>query len=447
MRKQHDDEILYHYYVKLGEKNEAKKSKSTIEKDKEIISSIVGNVSLMLLRLENTERSTMAEIHDSIMLSKALYTQYSLIKGRSPKLIGSSLNLSMDRLLLAMSRNEAENISWLRSQEKDGDKIDIDKIFTIEQNMLRLGFEPARSIVAEEFRRAPKEFLREEIYYITRSGKRFHLAECPYCKGRNLIEISESETVKENITPCGCVFEYWDAPSLEINCVTAFIDESIHTVMWNEDGRKGKAGSYSYIICRGSLNDESQITEKNLIAQGVDFMGEYTHVERLTEAAVGKVLLTLSYDYGFGGGVKIYTDNSGAVSRWDKVYKNSQLSKRFTSVKVKYIPREKNKLADKLGRSRILLDMPVGAYNEWLKKSKKIDELNIKVKQLEKELANIREIPEVIVAANVISAEEEENKSIVIARLKLCFDKIRKTWRDDSKRNKMTRLGEMTNIV
>ena len=76
--------------------------------------------------------------------------------------------------------------------------------------------------------------------------------------------------------------------SIDHTCVTAFIDESIHSVAWDEQGHKGKAGIYSYIICWGNLSSESQITDKRVITDGVDYTGENEHIERITETAVGR---------------------------------------------------------------------------------------------------------------------------------------------------------------
>ncbi len=62
------------------------------------------------------------------------------------------------------------------------------------------------------------------------------------------------------------------------------------------------------------------------------------------------------------------------------------------------IPREKNRKADQLGRTRMLLDMPISAYNEAVKNKTRVKELEKRVKQLEAEKNSDTEIHEVIVA-------------------------------------------------
>ena len=75
----------------------------------------------------------------------------------------------------------------------------------------------------------------------------------------------------------------------------------------------------------------------------------------------------------------IFTDNKPAAEHWGEVAKNSKLAKHFLSVKVSFIPREKNRKADQLGRTRMLLDMPISAYNEAVKNKNRVKELEKRV--------------------------------------------------------------------
>ena len=179
--------------------------------------------------------------------------------------------------------------------------------------------------------------------------------------------------------------------------MTAFIDESIHPVAWNEEGQKGKEGSFSYIICRGLINSEDDIREGLVISKGVDFIGENRQLNKITEAAVGKVLLSLLYDFEFDGNVQIYTDNKPVTNSWKNGALNSKLAKEFLSVEVDFVPREMNKKADKLGRSRMLLDMPVSTYNETVKKCARVKELEKEIREKEEQIQILREQEEVIV--------------------------------------------------
>lgn len=188
-----------------------------------------------------------------------------------------------------------------------------------------------------------------------------------------------------SVLPCKCVDSTHLQGEPEHTFVTAFIDETIHPVNWDEKGNKGKAGSFSYILCWGKVTYESQITDQRLITQSVDYTGEHEHIERITETAIGKVMLSLIYDYNFSGKVRIFSDNQSAVNHWSEVALNSKLAKSFEKVEVIFIPREKNKRADQLGRTRMLLDMPINAYNEMVRKCARLNELENRIRKLAEE--------------------------------------------------------------
>ncbi len=360
-----DEEILYSCYMKLAEKKAAKTKKKDLSKDKAQASGIAAKSSLMLMRLTSRDLKLSAvDIQKYLIAVKGMYMQYSSIKWRNPSCLSETMADTMDKLIRAVCKHEADMIGMLRVQETGGYRIDIRSIFEQRKNLNRLATTLARTIVAEAINDTdnPIEFLTK--YYITDTGKRFHREDCPHCKGRYLSAAAQKMIENQKLTPCRCLSGLSTDEETDHTCVTAFIDESIHPVVWDAKGERGKAGSYSYILCRGDLLSETQITDKRIITQGVDYIGEYDHVERITETAIGKVLVTLAYDYEFIGQVQIYTDNQAAVKHWRDVAKNSKLAKLFISVKVSYISRENNKKADRLGRTRMLLDMPISVYKE-----------------------------------------------------------------------------------
>ncbi len=179
-----------------------------------------------------------------------------------------------------------------------------------------------------------------------------------------MIPIKRADAEEQKLTACRCIILKDAARRESMNYATAFVDESIHPVRWNEDGKRGKSGSFSYIICRGSLSNEMEITDSNIIVKDVDYSRENVHVERITESAIGKVMITLAYDFNFSGHLQIYTDNLSAVKKWGEISKNNLLSEHFESVTVSHIPRSKNKKADKLGRTRAILDLPIDKFEE-----------------------------------------------------------------------------------
>ncbi len=386
MQYKTDEEILYSCFLKLGQDGKSKNNIVPASEDKTLIAGITSSVSLMITRLASDDiMLSTIDIQKYLQSSKGIYLQYLTIRRRNPGCISNSLISSMDNLVHAMSHHEAEMISTLRTQEKNGEYIDIQSIFDNKKNLKRLKETNARTIVADALKdpNMPVDFM--PIYYMTASGKRFHHRDCPYCRNK-MLEAATIEEIKERkLSPCKCLESLQSADGVDRTSVTAFVDESIHPVRWNEKGRKGKAGSFSYIICWGDLKDEGQISDKNLIAQGVDFISEHEKLERITESAVGKVLMTLAYDCEYIGHVHIYTDNISVADHWTDLAINSRLAKCFMSVKVSHITRDKNTRADKLGRTRMLLDMPMDTYKSMVKSDIKIKELEKKIRRLEEE--------------------------------------------------------------
>ncbi len=373
-----DEEILYNCYQRLGEKCESKNSKVDKLADRILVGGIGSKIPIVLTRLSDSECLSMIDIQKNLLRAKGLYLQYRLVRGRNSDCINSKFETDMDELLHALCKLEAGMLNEVRLENKKDYDIDLTSIFGTNRNLNMLGTSLARTIVCAAIKSKEIVPAFAPLFYVTLTGKKYHRIDCHYCKGKQLTSIIHSDIFNKNLAPCKCLESLKIRETLERTCVTAFVDESIHTVMWDEKGVEGKSGSYSYIICWGALENETHIKDENIIAQGVDYIGEHEHIERITETAVGKVLLTLLYDFDYKEKVQIFTDNISAVNNWQNVSKNDKLANCFRSVKVDYIPRGKNKKADKLGRSRVLLDMPVSSYNELVKRAVQMEEFGKK---------------------------------------------------------------------
>ena len=326
-----DEEILYGCYKELEKIAEKKTKEVDPEGDKQLISGIASSTSLMLMRLtDKSIRLTMTELQKYLIKAKGLVYQYYLIKGRNPGYIYPSLSESMNKLVHAVAHHEAEMLSTLRGQEKNGDKIDIQSI--LKPRIVQLSSVLARDLIRDSINRGNKPFIKEDD---------------------------------------------------KKNYVTAFVDEAVRPIEWDNNGFKGKTGSFSYIICSGYLDSEKQISTSKRIGSGVEYINETVHIELITANAIGKVLMDLAYDHDFKGNVLIYTDNMVASNKWDQIPKNVKLARLFKSVKVIYIPREENKEADKLGRTRVHLDIPTVVYEQTIKKAGRVRELEAKVQLME----------------------------------------------------------------
>lgn len=367
-----DEQILYECYIKLGAKVEEKARKKgnvSVESDKKLIEEINSKLSLLLVYLAENSVLTATERYKKLMTAKGTCMQFFQVRGRNPKCIIGSMNDRMNRLIRAVAKHEADMLQSVRCQEVGGERIDLEIIFEKKSNFNRLGSTIARDIVKDAMKdRSLSVGKSKAVYYITQTGKKYHTDNCPFCRGRTLIPSTRAAVENQKLTACKCIALKKAADEADMNCVTAFIDESIHPVKWNEAGKGDHVGSYSYIICRGRLTSENDIENTVVIAQGIDYMKEKNHIERLTEAAIGKVMMMLAYDYNFKGNVQIFTDNIVAMEKWNTISMNSRLANLFESVTVTFIPREKNTRADKLGRSRMFMSIPTRTYNEIVNK-------------------------------------------------------------------------------
>ncbi len=391
-----DERILYELFQNISSRHASKDQKyKNHADDKRIFDGITSKISLLTMRLNEEGLVSIVDIRKNLTKAKSHFIQLSTIRGRHPEYFSDAIDKQIDEMLTGICKQEAEMISGLRMQETGGERIDIREVFSKKKNLSQLGSQFARDIIVSEISEEKFRSRHISTYFITDTGKKYHREDCPFCKGRHLSEVTKSMVESQKLTPCKCLSPSED--SYDPSYMTAFIDESIHPVAWDENGHKGKEGSYSYIICRGLIHDENEIRDGRVLAKGVDFIGETRRVHRVTEAAVGKVLISLLYDHGFDGNVQIFTDNQSVASSWKSVATNSRLAKEFKSVRVSYIPRGMNKKADRLGRSRVLLDIPEKTYRELVRRGDRIKELEKKVKEAEEQIRILREQEGVIV--------------------------------------------------
>lgn len=409
-----DEEILLDAYHKLAEgylNGNKKKKNVSLKNDQNLTNGILGKVCMKLIYLDEMTTITMAEIQSHLNSSKAMFVQYNQIKARNPAAVSGILENRMEQLVRAMARHEADMLVDLRNQEPGGDRIDIEEVFSEKKYYNRLGSTLARVVVRDAIKdNATSVGNSNATVYITETGKKYHVKDCPYCRRWNLIATTKAMAENQKLTPCKCIAEKKAADEVDHSFVTAFIDESIHPVQWNENGSKGNVGSFSYIICWGHLDSELEISEKNIITKGVDYTAEHKKIERLSEEAIGKVMVKLAYDYDFDGDIHIFTDNMTAMENWSAVKQNSRLAKLFNSVTVSHISREYNKEADKLGRQITLLRMPTVTYNTVVSKCAAYDNL-----QKQKAEAKLREKNEAEQQARILEEKQqpEEQKKFL----------------------------------
>ena len=234
-----DERILYELFQKISSKQASKgqKYKNHCD-DKRIFDGIFSKISLLTMRLNEEGLVSIVDIRKDLKTAKGYFVHLATIRGRHPEYFRNVIDKQIDEMLAGICKREAEMISGLRMQETGGERIDIREVFSKKKNLSQLGSQFARDIIASEIRE--EKFCSRHIstYFITETGKRYHRGDCPFCKGRHLTEVTKSMVESQKLSPCKCLSPSED--SYDPSYMTAFIDESIHPVAWDENGHKGK---------------------------------------------------------------------------------------------------------------------------------------------------------------------------------------------------------------
>lgn len=306
--------------------------------------------------------------------AKGIFVLFVQAKASFPSMI-IKLEERVEKMLRLLSKWEAELIKPIRVQEIGKEYFNLEEIFRDDVNVGRLSSKLVSEIIKINVKKG--EIKATTIskstgigdidikFYITSTGKKYHVRNCAYCKGHSIYEADNQEIADMHLKPCQCVYtlrkerlEDWE------NNATVFIDESIYRTMWDNDGKSGLQGNYSYIICRGHLESEDEINDENTITRGVNAINETKSTAKITKTAIWNVLMYLSYEYQFEGVVQVYVDNKTTLEHWGSNKRNECLSNLFKGVNVTYIPRELNTKADALGHSRVVIDVPKEVYKE-----------------------------------------------------------------------------------
>ncbi|SEB04457.1 hypothetical protein SAMN02910384_03194 [Pseudobutyrivibrio sp. ACV-2] len=361
-----DEDIIYDQLIKLGISVKGTKAKGKLKSDTESIQYLGGRVDSEIYYLEEATNLSQSELNKYICRAKNDFMLFNAINKRHPDLIKPNLLRRIDRLIHAIAKQEAILLQKYRIQNPNGNRINIEKLFD--------GNNYYKKLLNCNMSQLVKEILADSTYttvgknrrdiFITETGKKYHRKDCPYCK-RKILTVSSMKLVRNlKLEPCKCIKDMDERTKKEDSYRTIFVDESLHNVNWNLVDFGSKVSSFSYIICKGNLTSETEITEDNIIAIDVEYTPEQYRIERVTKSAIAATMLMLAFDYGFKGHIKIFTDNQSTMKSWMTENKNKRLSELFESVTVEYIPREDNTKADQLGRTQMCLKLPMPVYKQ-----------------------------------------------------------------------------------
>lgn len=338
----------------------------------------------ILLVLLNSPSPRQKETSKAVLSGKRIYQQYCSFIDEKVSNEKSCLEIKIDQLLLQMTIVEAEQIATFCKEEKSWKRINLKAIFQDVKVVKTLINMPIKSLLKEALRDSKYTCLSktDQKIFITEYGKKYHRANCSFCKGRNLFPTTFTQVANGGYSPCRCIEES-KADKMqglikipeEDHTLTAFIDESFKDNPWKkwDNSLPEKQASYSYIICKGTLASEQEISELNEVSRNVCLASEGKGVSLAATEAINAVLMKMAFQLEFRGEVIIYTDNMCAKDKWYTSESMLYMASLFESVKVCYIPRKENMIADGIGREQAFMQIPVKLLEEILRKCQEYD--------------------------------------------------------------------------
>lgn len=388
-----DEEVLYRCYKRILKLEGIRKTSKKKRDDEAVAKELNSSIPYYCAQLANNDELTESKRHGYLIASKQSMILYARIRRKNNDLISAEFDDAIDKLVRIVCSVEALYLESLRMKNKQVALIDVENLLNTNNGYTKL----ASMTITDFVDSTADSSLASEGVYITKTGKCYHVKECPCCKGKDvrLVQVIDAAC---RLHPCKCVLKMLRD---DTSHVTVFIDESVK-FDFGGGKREGGFGNYSYIICQGQLEDESWIRDDVVLAKGVGFCEENKCVTKVAEEAISKVLFTLAYDLGFAGKVRIFTDNLGVVGSWAKSERNNRLKELFEGVTITYIPREHNTQADELLREGIIIRVSPEAYRRIKNKDKKIKVLRKKLKELETERAKVTNIVKKAGSSNVV---------------------------------------------
>lgn len=339
------------------------------------------------------ERGSLLESEKTKLVnkSKVMYNTYCLQCKCKKEIWDSKTDEKLRKLMSYVADVEAVKIYILRQREVAGVRINLQEIFKHAKYIRLLIINPIEIIIYRYIndRGYTSIGLEEHLFFITASGAKYHLKDCTYCKGRHLTATTLNKIKLCSLEPCKCITsseikkENINSPGQNTDTVTVYIDETIRPNKMAEliPSMQKELVMFSYIICKGLLISEREITNENILDSGIGLISgrEKKSTMSVAREAIGNVLMKIANEHHFYGDVVIYTDNQAAQRIWNKDSYNNRIGSLFHQVRVYFIPREQNKEADSICRKQSILQVPsdkldlissVLSENQTLKKYK-----------------------------------------------------------------------------
>ena len=357
--------------------------------------------------------------------SKLLFREFLNWYLYAPKSINGDMYDRMNELMDMVGSYEAMQVAEFREKEIAGEKIRLNVLFQDPKCIRRL-LETDVITVLSEALRDPREndlFGIDTDLYITKTGNRIHKIDCPYCKNHQLYPVSRKKAENLGAMPCKClakretsnekeVLSAKEKKELNRRMIKVFVDESVRKNLFYEydETLPETEGIYSYLICRGFLTSENEISPNNLLRERNGFSEIEKGTLNTTLDGIYDALSWIAFMLDFHGSVIIYVDNGSVVSHWEKRKSEIPINRYFSEVTIQTIPRDQNTKADRLGRDTMIVHTKNNVLTDIIDKCRRC-------KKTEEELAFVKEyfpkpqkqIPNLVKELSYIAGEKTWN--------------------------------------
>ncbi|SEL92251.1 hypothetical protein SAMN04487770_1214 [Butyrivibrio sp. ob235] len=355
-----DKSVLLDAYNKIA----SSISKRPVAKDKymDIRAEIIKRIDKSLLVSRDIYFTELEKQH-ILKECKSTYKDYCGFINGNPTAKTTQLIERKNALLDLMISFEIQSILRFKNGLGEDLYLDLRSIFSNRKYKARLMKDSVQVILKDAVDDPELSAIKKvQLFYTTRAGKKFHLQGCPYCAGKMLCAEYEYMLIDKRIKPCRCVTKNNEIikekklKEQEEQYITAFVDESLrdNTGHYFDETLGMKQNVFSILMCKGMLRNEHSVTENGIIGQYIHVAERTEQLQYTTIEAIGTVMLKASLT-GFSKNLIIYTDNQGVCNTWRKIPALEFLARSFSTVKIRFIRREKNKLADHLIRDNDII--------------------------------------------------------------------------------------------
>ncbi len=395
MLKKNDREIIYSILLRY-EASYKQKHKLALQECVQLWSKKSLQLDKLLIRCSG-QGLTICEKEGILKLAKGIVVDYFRIKKSQESILKNRDEQRILELYEYIAMIEAENVERCRYRMFRGGQVDLNKIFASTFYVCKLMHTPIAEILRQCFLEDNVNELVDglERIYASETGSRYHYADCPHCKKGTLYEINWKYVEYFELSPCKCVEARRNPQEEQRNYRTIFMDESIRRNPWEKYNHSLEKiqGVYSFILCKGRLEKETEIEEALIEDIETGFVVGELSPERIALETIHRVLMHLVYENFFDGQVIIYTDNMGAEKKWKEYKNNMELASHFENVKVVHIVRTYNTVADGICREAAYLQVTDDLMAEIFERyqgyellKKENDKLKEKLKQYKLEV-------------------------------------------------------------